>query len=381
MRKFTFKKLYVMTAVMLFTLGAFAQELPQEGLTMLPYDGATPDMPISLVLDVRATCPDSSLFNADSVMMHSGVAVDTLTWQYVVDFDAMGANGQQAKLIPFGPGAQVGNITMTPISVYDQVNVVVWPDWTCPAGGLDGADSVMMHSGLEINGEAWQKVVDFDGVGADGQRPKMVPIEYNGQSGWMFSYIPADFYGVEEGDTVTAINCVFNAGSWDAGEGKDINHDGSCTDFRLQFSNGMPYKYSITLVPNDFYPITEGDVISAINCVFNAGSWDAGEGKAHVDDSEDCTDFTVPMGYTSVFENKEAHTFKLYPNPVGDILNISNLLDVNRIEILDVSGRVILAEEAVTDRVSLNVSQLTNGMYIVSYHTSDGIKTSKFIKE
>jgi hypothetical protein len=45
-------------------------------------------------------------------------------------------------------------------------------------------------------------------------------------------------------DEVTVINCVFNAGSWEAGGGKDKQHDGGCSDFRLQLSNGMPISIS-----------------------------------------------------------------------------------------------------------------------------------------
>jgi len=379
MKKTTLRKIFVMVAAMAFIFGSFAQEFPQGGLTVLP-NLNSPDVPISLILDVRESCPDSSLFNVDSVMMHSGVTVNGTAWQSVVEFNGTGANGQKPKLIPFGPGAQVGNITMTPITVYDQVTVVVWPNWTCPAGGLIGADSVMMHSGLEINGQSWQKVVAFDGTGANGQKPKMTQIEYLGQSGWMFAFIPADFYGVEEGDTVTAINCVFNAGSWDAGEGKDFNHDGTCADFRLQFSNGMPYKYSITLVPNDFYPIADGDVITAINCVFNGGAWDGHEGKAHVVDSEDCEDFMVPMGYTGIWSNKAETTYSLYPNPVNDVLNIGDISSVSKIEIFDVTGKIVYSTEVNAPNISINTSNLSNGIYIVSFINNKGVQTSKFVK-
>ena len=381
MRKTTFKKIYVMAAAMLFVIGAFAQEYPQSGITMLPYDGATPDMEISLILDIQASCPDSSLFGVDSVMMHSGVTIGEDAWQAVVDFDKMGANEQKPKLIPFSPGAQVGNIMMTPVTVYDEVTVVVWPKWTCPAGGLDNADSVMIHSGLTINGDAWQKVVDFDKTGANGQSAKMTKFEYLGNTGWMITFVPADYYGVEEGDTVTAINCVFNAGAWEAGEGKDTQHDGECTDFRLQFSNAMPYKYSINYVPNDFYPIEEGQIIGAVNCVFNGGAWDGHEGKAHVVDSEECEDFRVPMGYEGIFSNKETHAFKLYPNPVGDILNLSNLEDVSKVDIFDVTGKLVLTRDVETRQVMINTSELTNGIYIVSYQTSNGVLTSKFVKD
>jgi hypothetical protein len=383
MKKFTFLKIFSVTVLFVFGFGGFAQEVvyPQVGLTMIPSE-ANPNEQISLVLDVLASCPDSSLLSVDSVMMHSGVTVNETAWSSTVEFNGAGANGQKPKLIPFSPGAQVGNITQTPVTVYDQVNVVVWPNWTCPAGALIGADSVMMHSGLEINGQSWQKVVAFDGVGANGMRPKMIPITnpFNGESGWMFSFIPADFYGgLTENDTVTAINCVFNNGSWDA-EGKDFGHDGECADFRLQFSNGTPYKYSITLVPNDFYPIADGDVITAINCVFNGGAWDGHEGKAHVVDSEDCEDFMVPMGYTGIWSNKAESTYSLYPNPVNDVLNIGDISSVSKIEIIDVTGKTVYSKEVNAPNISINTSNLSKGIYIVSFQNNKGVQTAKFVK-
>jgi len=288
------------------------------------------------------------------------------------------------KLIPFSPGAQVFNLADPfagkPLTAWDTVTVIVWPQWTCPAGGLDNADSVMMHSGVTIDGNAWQNVVEYDKAGANGQRPKMTKINYMGKDAWIFTYVPADFYGIEEGTNVTAINCVFNAGAWDKGEGKDTGHDGGCTDFRLPLAGGMPYKYSITFVPNDFYPIESGQVITAINCVFNGGAWDGHEGKAHVPDSDDCEDFMVPLSGTGIFNNSVAANFRLHPNPVGDVLNISNLEDVNQVDIFDITGKKLMSENVDGPNVTLNVSHLTSGLYIINYHTSKGMLTSKFIK-
>lgn len=104
MRKFTFKKIGFLSLILLFAFKSFSQDYPQAGLTMLPHDGATANMEIALILDVAMTCPDSALFNVDSVMMHSGVTIDGNAWQNVVSFDQMAANGQQPKLIPFPPG-------------------------------------------------------------------------------------------------------------------------------------------------------------------------------------------------------------------------------------------------------------------------------------
>ncbi|MEZ5196010.1 MAG: hypothetical protein R2764_06310 [Bacteroidales bacterium] len=36
---------------------------------------------ITLILDASLSCPDSALFGADSVMIHSGVNIDGAAWQ------------------------------------------------------------------------------------------------------------------------------------------------------------------------------------------------------------------------------------------------------------------------------------------------------------
>ena len=102
----------------------------------------------------------------------------------------------------------------------------------------------------------------------------------------------------------------------------------------------------------------------------------------HFEDySEDCEDFRVPMGYEGIFSNKETHVFELYPNPVGNILNLSNLKDVNKVDVFDINGRLVITKDVNTLQISINTSQLTDGVYIISYHTSNGVLTSKFVKD
>jgi hypothetical protein len=382
MKKFTFSSLLVLVAVLFSATNANAQ-YPQEGLTVLPYGTATPDKPVTLVLDVLATCPDSALFGADTVMMHSGVTIGEDAWQHVVEYNGTGANGWTPRLIPFSPGATIVNAaTQDPygtVTAWDNVIIVVWPDWTAPAGGLADAETVYMHSGVEIDGEAWQKVVPFDGTGANGQTAVMSKIDYQGMTGWMIMMKPADFYGIEEGANVTAINCVFNAGDWDH-KGGDWAHDGSAVDFRLQMGDGVPYKYSFTYVPNEFYPIEEGQTIAGINCVFNGGSWDAGEGKAHNETGDGCEDFYAPLGSTGIFNNQAENNVDIYPNPVNDVLNIANVNNVNEIMILDVTGKVVKSQKVNSDKISLNVSDLQRGMYILNIYNDKGIQAKKFMK-
>ncbi len=383
MKKFTFS-LFVAVAFLFSAFNLQAQSYPQEGLTVLPYGTATPDQEVALVLDILATCPDSALYNADSVMMHSGVTIGDQVWQHVVEYNQAGANGQSTRLLPFSPGAtMVDAVTHNPyqpVTANDNVIIVVWPKWTAPAGGLDNADSVFMHSGVEINGQGWQNVVPFDGTGANGQSPKMTKIEYGGMIGWMIMINPAEFYGIEEGATVTAINCVFNAGSWEAGEGKDYAHDGSAVDFRLAFAGGHPYKYSMVYVPNEFYALEDGETISAINCVFNGGAWDAGEGKAHNEAGDGCEDFVAPLNGTGIVNNTYSNTLNVYPNPVNDVLNIANVSDANEIVIYDVTGKVVKSMKVNGSDISVNVSDLQRGVYFVNVYGNKGVQAKKFLK-
>lgn len=68
----------------------------------------------------------------------------------------------------------------------------------------------------------------------------------------------------------------------------------------------------------------------------------------------------------------------LYPNPTSEYLNISTLQDINSYEIYDINGRTILSNK--TSDKTINVSNLTNGMYIINIKTDSGTSSNKFIK-
>jgi hypothetical protein len=113
-------------------------------------------------------------------------------------------------------------------TAYDEITLTLDTRLSCPNGDLFDADSVMMHSGVTINGAFWQNIIEYDSLAANRQQPKLA---YQGDSLWSITFVPAEFYGIEEGTPVEAINCVFNAGSWGAGEGKDYSTQGECIDF------------------------------------------------------------------------------------------------------------------------------------------------------
>lgn len=81
---------------------------------------------------------------------------------------------------------------------------------------------------------------------------------------------------------------------------------------------------------------------------------------------------------TNEFSKNE---ISLYPNPVKDILNISlsENTSIESYEVYDLLGKKIISKN--TTENNINVSELSNGVYILKVATSDGIINNKFIKE
>ena len=68
----------------------------------------------------------------------------------------------------------------------------------------------------------------------------------------------------------------------------------------------------------------------------------------------------------------------VYPNPTKDFLNIkTSKLDIEKVFIFDLSGKLIMTENSKT----IDVNHLPSATYIISIKTSEGLKTFKFIKQ
>ncbi|GAB4312175.1 MAG: hypothetical protein Kow00127_02600 [Bacteroidales bacterium] len=371
MKKFTILG-SVMAVMMSLTLYA---QMP-EAITVTPENPTAFDE-ITLTLDATKSCPAEALYGAGTVMMHSGITIDGAAWQNVVAFDQLGANGQAPVLVP-DMGPLPAAISMTPryATATDTITITLDARLSCPEGALFDADSVMMHSGVTIDGNAWQNVIEFNQLGANGQAPKLT---YNGDTTWSITLVPADFYGVTSGE-VTAINCVFNAGDWSLGEGKDFDEDGNCKDFLIPLASEYTHTWSITFTPADFYGVEQGTNVSAIDCVFNAGDWSLGEGK-DFDNDGNCADFKVPLAVSAVNDRYEV-LFKMYPNPAGDQLFVEGLNGASKVEVYNVIGEKVLSVNDISNnKVELNTSNLVNGVYMVTVYRNGNVETAKFLKK
>ncbi|MCU4190037.1 T9SS type A sorting domain-containing protein [Flavobacterium sp. HXWNR29] len=71
-------------------------------------------------------------------------------------------------------------------------------------------------------------------------------------------------------------------------------------------------------------------------------------------------------------------SFVVYPNPVNDVLNlqINNVASIKNVKIFDLQGKLLLQSTNET----INVSELSKGIYIIKVSTENGETTKKFIK-
>lgn len=73
---------------------------------------------------------------------------------------------------------------------------------------------------------------------------------------------------------------------------------------------------------------------------------------------------------------------KLYPNPVYNDLKISNIKNINKIVISSLSGRIVKEYDNGNDELTISMSNLVNGIYLIALYSADGNKiTYKVIKE
>ena len=67
----------------------------------------------------------------------------------------------------------------------------------------------------------------------------------------------------------------------------------------------------------------------------------------------------------------------VYPNPAKDFINIKTTkLDIEKVFIFDLSGKLIMTEKSKT----ININHLPSATYIISIKTGEGLKSFKFIK-
>jgi len=71
---------------------------------------------------------------------------------------------------------------------------------------------------------------------------------------------------------------------------------------------------------------------------------------------------------------------RVYPNPVSNYLNIECEESINKLELYDSFGRIVISQESVLNNTSIDVSSLANGIYILKLRTAEGMGEYKVVK-
>lgn len=82
-----------------------------------------------------------------------------------------------------------------------------------------------------------------------------------------------------------------------------------------------------------------------------------------------------PVGIEDVEEGGLA----IFPNPVKDVLNINYDKAINQIDVYDVNGKLV--KTLTTVGSSINVSDLSDGIYMLNMQTEEGLVIRKIVKE
>ncbi len=72
--------------------------------------------------------------------------------------------------------------------------------------------------------------------------------------------------------------------------------------------------------------------------------------------------------------------FSVYPNPVENVLNFKSVSQIDTITIYNVLGKVVAKENPQTISPSIDMSKLSNGIYLVEATSGNTSKTVKIIK-
>ncbi len=77
---------------------------------------------------------------------------------------------------------------------------------------------------------------------------------------------------------------------------------------------------------------------------------------------------------SSIDENPMEESTKtvVFPNPVGDALNIKASQQINSVQIYDVNGRLVIRSDEQRFNSVLNLSDLYSGFYLMRIELADG---------
>ncbi|RYY45361.1 MAG: T9SS type A sorting domain-containing protein [Chitinophagaceae bacterium] len=92
-------------------------------------------------------------------------------------------------------------------------------------------------------------------------------------------------------------------------------------------------------------------------------------------------DFTLNVTTDLSIDDLVKSNFKLYPNPVKDVLNLSNTQNITSVEVFNMLGQQVITKRVNATQGQVDMSNLATGTYLVKVATDNQTKTVKVIKQ
>lgn len=259
-----------------------------------------------------------------------------------------------------------------------------WSNWN----GVDSEENVIISSVQSASGTKSALI----GPGPSGPQDVLLLLGNKTSGQWVLTFnmfipegstgyfnIQGETNGLASGNLETG---VFNSGNInfenngfvvDENGGQVLPYpNGAWFPLAIEFNLDDPsYKLSINGLPMD-------DVAFATNTGDNTiGAIDFFALEANNTNYIDDVVFSEGVLSTEDFNNNE---FNVYPNPIVDNLNIQSTEAVNRVTVYDVLGKIVLSSTPGIASPSIDMSNVTSGVYLVNITTENSSKTIKVLK-
>ena len=87
------------------------------------------------------------------------------------------------------------------------------------------------------------------------------------------------------------------------------------------------------------------------------------------------------LDYTEGIGEQGGLALLMYPNPVGDLLTVETQETIEKVEVYNIVGALVLSQTCNANKVEIGTAELPAGTYILRMTISNGLRTKRFVKE
>ena len=87
----------------------------------------------------------------------------------------------------------------------------------------------------------------------------------------------------------------------------------------------------------------------------------------------------VNMNSVSLLNDNISSSFKVFPNPASNELKVNSNSEKNYISFYDITGKLLFSKEFSLSSISINISDLSKGIYILRIENELGLFNKKIL--